>query len=77
MLDLLMKPYLRTRMAGWFIPQAQRRRIKDAFSARNLERPTLPAEAWEQLMPLYHDDILKLQDMLGRDLSGWLRDYSV
>ncbi len=70
---ILMKPYPLTRMAGRFIPHAQRRRLKDALSTRNLTRPPLPPEARARLLPVFRQDIIKLQDMLGRDLSGWLK----
>jgi len=41
---------------------------------RNLERQRIPPEIRHELTQLYHDDILKLQDLIGRDLSVWLND---
>jgi hypothetical protein len=35
--------------------------------------PPLPAEAREELIREYREDVLKLQVLIGRDLSGWLR----
>ncbi len=69
----LVKPYSLTRMAGWVIPHAQRRRLRDALSTRNLTRPPLPPEARPRLLPVFREDIIKLQDLLGRDLSGRLK----
>ena len=57
----------------WVLIHAQRRRLKDALSTRNLTRPPLPPEARARLLPVFRQDIIKLQDMLGRDLSGWLK----
>ncbi len=31
-----------------------------------------PAEIREQLLDSYREDILRLQDLIGRDLSPWL-----
>jgi hypothetical protein len=40
---------------------------------RNLRTaPTFPADLRADLLALYRDDILKLQALLGRDLSTWL-----
>ena len=35
-------------------------------------KPTLPREVRQQLTAEYREDILKLQDLIQRDLSGWL-----
>ena len=35
--------------------------------------PPLPPEAREELIGVYREDILRLQEMIGRDLSGWLQ----
>lgn len=71
--DILMRPYLVTRLAGSLIPKAMKRRIRDAVSDRNLEKPRFPADAKELLITELREDILKLQDLLQRDLSGWLK----
>ena len=33
----------------------------------------MDAELRAELIEIYRDDVLKLQDMIGRDLSGWLK----
>lgn len=71
--DIVMKPYLITRLAGSMIPEKVKQRIRDAVSDRNLEKPQLPAEAKDLLIAELRDDILKLQDLIKRDLSSWLR----
>jgi hypothetical protein len=39
----------------------------------NLEKPPLDDEVRARLVALYRDDVLRLQDMTGKDLSAWLR----
>jgi Sulfotransferase family len=43
-----------------------------AFQRWILERPRIPAEAHARLRALYREDTLKLQGLIGRDLSDWL-----
>lgn len=47
------------REAGWFLVQ------------RNLVRPPLPPDLRAALVERYRPDILKLERLLDRDLSGW------
>lgn len=39
---------------------------------KNLVKPEMPSEARTKLIKLYHEDILKLQELIQRDLSSWL-----
>lgn len=39
----------------------------------NLEKPPLDSEVRARLVSLYRSDILRLQDMIDKDLSAWLR----
>lgn len=39
---------------------------------RNLDRPGIPPALRVRLLDYYHDDIVSLQTLLKRDLSGWL-----
>lgn len=43
------------------------------FEKAMLNKPTLSAETRQSLIALYRDDILKLQDLIHRDLSAWLQ----
>lgn len=70
--DLVMKPYLITRMLGATLPLELRHRIKDKFSAWNLSRDRLPADAKALLRERLRDDTLHLQQLIGRDLTAWL-----
>jgi len=40
---------------------------------RNLVKPVLPAGTRKVLVEEYREDVLKLQEQIGRDLSHWLR----
>lgn len=40
---------------------------------RNLVKPQLPPEVRRRMVQVYREDILALQDLIGRDLSRWLR----
>ncbi|MBU0730974.1 MAG: sulfotransferase [Proteobacteria bacterium] len=45
-------------------------RIKATFHTKP---PPISPESRNELLKLYHDDIMKLQDLLDRDLSLWLK----
>jgi hypothetical protein len=58
------------------LPDWIRRAVDDTVSAihqRNRVKPTIDPETRRELIGLYRDDILKLQDLLRRDLTAWLR----
>jgi hypothetical protein len=49
------------------------RKIMHWLNAKNLGRPpALDPQLRRELTGRYREDILKLQDLIGRDLSGWL-----
>jgi hypothetical protein len=48
--------------------------MRRAVQSRVLtEPPPIDPELREELIEGYKDDILRLQDLIGRDLSIWLR----
>lgn len=51
-----------------FLPTKLRQFIQE----RILAKPELPLEVRRQLIQVYQEDILKLQDLIQRDLSKWL-----
>ncbi|MCM3904239.1 MAG: sulfotransferase [Pyrinomonadaceae bacterium] len=55
------------------IPFELRQRIKGDIERRNLVKPPLSAELRRNLIKIFREDIVKLQDMLQRDLSHWLK----
>ena len=54
------------------VPPGMSRRTTLRIRNQNLVRPTLSPEVRTELIATYRDDILKLQDLIGRDLSKWL-----
>lgn len=66
---------LRRRLRPWVKPVvppwAQAR--ADGLLASGLKRQAMPPAARQELIEVYRDDIRQLEDLTGRDLSGWLR----
>ncbi|NJO77616.1 MAG: sulfotransferase [Cyanobacteria bacterium RM1_2_2] len=55
-------------------PTDLRKQIARKVKAWNLQdKPTLPSEIRAQLTEAYRDDILKLEELIQRDLSKWLK----
>jgi hypothetical protein len=55
------------------LPEGLRQRIVESLRTRTLvEAPPLAPEVRRELVEVYRDDILKLEGLIGRDLSGWL-----
>jgi hypothetical protein len=46
--------------------------LKTIITEKNLEKPKIEPELRQQLTEEYSEDILKLQDLINRDLSSWL-----
>jgi hypothetical protein len=55
------------------MPEAEFRRMIDGMWQSNLEKPQLSPAVRTELVKTYKDDVLRLQDLLDRDLSHWLR----
>lgn len=58
-----------------FVPKRIRKRLSDQvynMKASVLEKPPLQPEVVQRLKQHFHEDIVKLQDLLERDLSSWL-----
>lgn len=47
-------------------------RFATTIRDRNLRKPDLSQSLRDHLHGIFRDDILRLQDLIGRDLSGWL-----
>jgi hypothetical protein len=63
----------RPRMAvGPLLPAAWRDRA-NAWATRGLVRPAMRPDTRAQLLATYRGDTLALQDLLGRDLTAWLK----
>lgn len=46
--------------------------LANSLRNKNLVKPQFSAETRQQLIQLYREDILRLQDLIQRDLSKWL-----
>jgi hypothetical protein len=47
--------------------------IKTKLKEANLERPEMPKGVRAELVDAFESDILRVQELIGRDLSPWLR----
>ncbi len=56
-----------------FLPANLRAKLINRYYEKGLDKPQLSAEVRHQLIHIYREDILKLQDLSQRDLSGWLK----
>jgi|GEM_PF-68124 len=70
---LLARPNAAREALRRLLPEPAFRRALEAAARWNLSRPRLPEEARAHLIEGYREDILRLQDLLRRDLSAWLR----
>lgn len=58
---------------GALLPREVRARISNSIQRRNLvEAAPLAPDLREELRELFREDVLELQEMIGRDLSAWL-----
>ena len=71
---LVMRPNVLATLAALIVPMGARRKIRDMVSRRNLARDHMPPDARARLQGLLRDDIVRLQGLIGRDLSHWLGD---
>jgi hypothetical protein len=76
-LDRLLRSQSRVKHAlKIYLPARLRWRLSEAFDdlkTRNLvEPPPIQPEVRHQLISVYREDILKVQELIHRDLSGWL-----
>src|ERR687897_978751 len=62
-------PALKLAILERYLPARPRRYVKRRIFA---QPPPFPAEIREQLLESYREDILRLQDLIGGDLSPWL-----
>jgi hypothetical protein len=55
------------------VPKGLRERIFVNLKTRNLSKaPPMPEEARAELIEAYREDVVRLQELIGRDLSRWL-----
>lgn len=76
LVDKALSPSTLTNAIKSALPSALSKRIAAAVRARrnaNLERPTMAPDTRARLIEAYREDLLRLQDRIGRDLSAWLQ----
>ncbi len=56
------------------LPEEVRKSLVLKLKNKALAKPQLSPEIHAQLTAKYREDILKLQDLIGRDLSSWLEE---
>jgi hypothetical protein len=59
--------------AKLLVPKKFRRKLLMNMQNKILVKPPFPEGERKQLVEEYREDVLKLQGLIGRDLSGWLR----
>jgi hypothetical protein len=77
-LNLLLtkKNLLRSFIAGvlkLFLPENVRQKMRSNLIKHNIEQAKLSTEVRKQLIAIYRNDIIKLQELTQRDLSAWLQ----
>lgn len=70
--DLLTKSNAIKDFISPVIPSKLRRNLRFYVHDKNVGKQSMKAEIYEELLPVFKDDILKLQDLVQRDLSTWL-----
>jgi hypothetical protein len=74
--DLVMKPNVIRNMVRpvvrIMLPKEKRAKLLKDLRVKNLVKPEMKPETREYLKTVYRKDILKLQDLINRDLSHWL-----
>ena len=63
---------LKSLLKSW-LPATWRERAGTGLRNRNLVKPPCPADVREDLIQKYAEDVGQLQDLIHRDLSGWLK----
>ena len=56
-----------------FIPLSLRQKLRSSLVKQNIQPAKLSTEARQKLIEIYRHDILKLQELIDRDLSAWLQ----
>lgn len=71
--SFIKKPNILKNLVKSLIPAQLRRSLRDKIEKQNLGKPSLSPHVRQELINIYREDILKLQDLIHRDLSKWLQ----
>jgi hypothetical protein len=72
--QLLNRPNPWKTAAKTFLPDRLLKKTAAYLKKQNLGKPKLTPKLRRQLVQVYRDDILQLQELIDRDLSQWLND---
>ncbi|MGB3757878.1 MAG: sulfotransferase [Rivularia sp. (in: cyanobacteria)] len=70
---LFTKPNLIKAIAKPFLSYELRLKFTNNFISLNQKKPPMPSHVRGKLLEVYREDILKLQNLIDRDLSHWLK----
>ncbi len=70
--SFLRKPHVIKETFKPLVPVQLRKKITMTLRNQNLVKPQLSPQIRQQLLPVFREDILRLQELIGRDLSPWL-----
>jgi hypothetical protein len=70
--DFLSQPNFIKNQLKLILPEKTQYNLLTRFMNRNLAKPALRMEVRSRILAIYREDILKTQDLIGRDLSSWL-----
>lgn len=70
--QILDRPNLIKKLLKPFIPTPWKERLKNTIKTYNSSKPKLSLDLRHQLTQEYENDLLKLQDLIQKDLSPWL-----
>jgi hypothetical protein len=71
--DLFMSPnWIKDSLKG-FVPKRIRRHIRLAVRNRFLQKPPLDEKIRQKMISYLFEDVLALQDAIGKDLSDWYK----
>jgi hypothetical protein len=74
LISLLKRPNLLKTAVKPLLPKGLRGRISEGLQRRNLSKaPPVEPEVRQRLVELYREDVTRLENLIGRDLSAWLR----
>jgi hypothetical protein len=71
--DIVSKQYPSKNILKTFIPNELRQKIKNKIYEINIEKKPIPHEIRRDLIDNFKDDILKIEGLIRRDLSSWLK----
>jgi hypothetical protein len=75
LVSVVTKPNPLKTVARAVLPAKLRKRISANLLHRNLGKaPPMPEEVRKKLVEVYREDVKKLGGLIGRDLSGWLKE---